>query len=78
MRSSIGTILRTHGGGVFIVGLYEECLAVAAACADSLPAPGQLATYRAQLAERGSASTASMLRDIVRGGPTEAEISSAT
>lgn len=71
MRSSIGDILDTHSGEIFIVGLLDECIAVAAKY-DHTPNPDQLAAYRSQLVARGSTSTASMLRDIERGRPTEA------
>jgi len=37
------------------------------------PNPDQLLGYRNQLTKRGSGLTASMLRDIERGGPTEAD-----
>ena len=72
MRSSIGDILDTHSGETFIVGLLDECVAVAAKH-DHTPSPDQLAAYRSHLTPRGSTSTASMLRDIERGGPTEAD-----
>lgn len=72
MRTSIGEILETTAGEDFIVGLLDECEAVAVA--NGRPStPNQLATYRSQLTERSSSYTASMLRDIERGGPTEAD-----
>ncbi|MGH8772104.1 MAG: 2-dehydropantoate 2-reductase [Burkholderiales bacterium] len=72
MRSAIGAILDTIAGEQFILGLLRESESVAAA-SDFAPGAKQLATYRAQLTERGSTLTASMLRDIERGGPTEAD-----
>jgi 2-dehydropantoate 2-reductase len=72
MRGPIGDILETHAGATFIVGLLDECLAVAAKCGHTAN-PEQLALYRNHLSARGSTLTASMLRDIERGGPTEAE-----
>jgi len=72
MRASIGEILETVAGEGFILGLLQECEEVAAAC-QHVPDTKQLAAYRAQLTERGSSFTASMLRDIERGGPTEAD-----
>jgi 2-dehydropantoate 2-reductase len=72
MRSSVGDILATHSGEGFIVGLLDECLAVAARNGH-IPNPEQLAQYRSHLTARGSPLSASMLRDIERGGPTEAE-----
>ena len=72
MRACIGDILETAWGEAFILGLLDECSAVAQKCGH-LPSKEQLAHYRAQLTMRGSTSTASMLRDIERKGPTEAE-----
>ena len=72
MRASIGEILETISGQDFVVGLLQECEQVSAA--SGYPqAPAQLSAYRSQLTERGSSYTASMLRDIERGGPTEAD-----
>jgi len=70
MRASIGGILATIAGEKFIVDLLTESQNVAAACGFA-PGAKQLATYRAQLTERGSTLASSMLRDIERGGPTE-------
>lgn len=72
MRASIGDILRTHSGESFILGLLDECCAVAHAYGHT-PTQERLEQYRAQLTARTSTSTASMLRDIERQGPTEAE-----
>jgi len=72
MRANIGEILSTCAGEAFIVGLLDECKKIATACGHP-PNPDQLAAYKSQLTERGSNFTASMLRDIERGGPTEAD-----
>lgn len=72
LRASIGTVLETPHGEDLILGLLDECLRVAAA-AGHRPDDAQLDAYRAALTERGSPLTASMLRDVERGGPTEAE-----
>ncbi|MDP1771433.1 MAG: ketopantoate reductase family protein [Methylobacter sp.] len=72
MRANIGEILSTVAGESFITGLLDECERVATAN-HRIPNPDQLLTYRNQLTEQGSSSTASMLRDIERGGPIEAE-----
>jgi 2-dehydropantoate 2-reductase len=72
MRASIGTILGTDAGEEFIVALLGESESIAAACGFASE-PEQLEIYRAQLTDRGSTLTASMLRDIERGGPTEAD-----
>ncbi len=72
MRANVGEILSTVAGEGFIVGLLDECENVAVAN-HRTPNPDQLLDYRNQLTERGSSLTASMLRDIERGGPTEAD-----
>jgi 2-dehydropantoate 2-reductase len=72
MRASIGTILATPAGERLILQLFDECHAVAKA--EGFAGDGeQLGRYRSQLVQAGSPLTASMLRDIERGGPTEAE-----
>ncbi len=72
LRASIGTIMQTSGGEGFITGLFGECAAIAAACGHTV-GEAQLAAYRTQLTDKSSALVASMLRDIEKGGPTEAE-----
>lgn len=71
-RASIGNILSTVAGPDFISGLLAECASVAEASAHAV-ADTQLAAYRKQLTDSGSGLMASMLRDIERGGPTEAD-----
>lgn len=71
-RASIGQILRTAAGEDFINGLLGECASVAAACGHPL-ADEQLSAYRQTLNDHSSSLMASMLRDIERNGPTEAE-----
>ncbi len=72
MRASIGDILETVAGEAFITGLLAECASIAEVSGHAVSA-AQLATYRTQLTERESALMASMLRDVERGGPTEAD-----
>jgi 2-dehydropantoate 2-reductase len=72
LRASVGDILRTIAGEQFINGLLGECVSVAAACGHPL-GEAPLAAYRKQLTEAGSGLMASMLRDVERGGPTEAD-----
>ncbi len=72
MRASIGTILETVAGEAFISGLLGECCAIAKACGHPVAA-AQVAAYRGMLSEKGSALMASMLRDVEKGGPTEAD-----
>ena len=72
MRASIGVILETTKGRSLILGLLDECTRVAEA-ERFAPSVDQIARYRDELTETGSPFTASMLRDIERGAPTEAE-----
>jgi len=72
LRASIGDILRTTTGEEFISGLLGECASVAAACGHPV-GEAALAAYRKQLTEPGSGLMASMLRDVERGGATEAD-----
>lgn len=71
-RASIGDTLSTVAGESFITGLLAECARIAAVSGYSV-SEAQLAAYRKQLTERGSGLMASMLRDVERGGPTEAD-----
>lgn len=72
MRASIGTIVRTEGGLDFMRALYDETRAIAAAAGHP---PGETAQAEALalLTDATSASTASMLRDIEAGRPTEGD-----
>lgn len=72
MRANVGEILATCAGEDFITGLLGECEQIAAASGHPA-SPEKLAVYRSQLADRGSTVAASMLRDVERGGPTEAD-----
>lgn len=71
-RASVGTILQTPAGAGFINGILDECAKIAEAAGHALAAP-QLAAFRNQLNEAGSALMASMLRDVEKGGATEAD-----
>jgi 2-dehydropantoate 2-reductase len=72
MRASIGAIVGTEEGASFMRTLYGETRAVAQA--EGHP-PGEAAQAEALalLTDPASASTASMLRDIEAGRPTEGE-----
>jgi len=72
MRASVGAVMQARDGAALMLEMLEECRQVAAAsgCA---PRPQSLQNSRNMLTERGSGFTASMLRDIERGGPTEGE-----
>ena len=72
MRASIGDIVAAPEGRDFVVGLLAECSAVAAASGHA-PREAFLERYRAALTAAGSTLTASMLRDIERGAPIEAD-----
>ena len=71
-RASIGEILQTHSGASFIQQLLQECIDTAAAEGQA-PDAETLADYRALLNDRHASYTASMLRDMYNGAPTEAD-----
>ena len=72
MRATIGDILEAPGGSAMVRGLLEECRIVARANSHS---PRSVFTERALgiLTATGSPLTASMLRDIERDAPIEAD-----
>ncbi len=72
LRASIGDILNTVYGEEFIKGLLADCARIAAGSGHAV-AEAQLAGYGKLLTEKGSALVASMLRDVERGGATEAD-----
>jgi 2-dehydropantoate 2-reductase len=55
-----------------LAGLFAECSAIAGANGRA-PRPAFMERMQAMLAQQGSTLTASMLRDIERNGPTEAD-----
>jgi 2-dehydropantoate 2-reductase len=71
MRASIGDVLEAGGRGM-ILSLLAECVDVATA-AGFAPSPAARERFLRVLTEPGSKLTASMLRDIERGVPTEVE-----
>ena len=71
MRGSIGDIVQADDGEALMLEMLQECDRVAHAAGHRCR-PEFLARTRAMLTERGSGFTASMLRDVERGGPTEA------
>ena len=71
MRASIGTIVAGEGGADFMAALHGECLAVAAASGQPVPAAAQ-ASARDTLTTAGSPMKASMLRDLEAGQRVEA------
>ena len=72
MRASIGDIMAAPGGRDFLTGLIDECVRIAQANRHG-PRDELLARYRTVLTAEGSALTASMLRDMERNGPIEAD-----
>lgn len=72
MRASVGDIMAAPGGREITLELLGNCLAVAA---EAGHAPDEAANERTRqsLTEPGSTLTASMLRDIQRRGPIEAD-----
>jgi 2-dehydropantoate 2-reductase len=72
MRAAIGPIVRTYDGTALVLEMLEECRLVAAA-AGFEPRADFMQRTRGMLTDRASAFTASMLRDIEKGGPIEGE-----
>lgn len=72
MRASVGNLMHTRAGETFVRALFAECAAIAAASGQAL-SEAQQAAYLGQLTDPASGLMASMLRDVERGGPTEAE-----
>jgi 2-dehydropantoate 2-reductase len=71
MRASIGDI-EAVGGNPFTLGLYDECMAVAAAEGYGAT-PAFMEERKVILSARGSKWTSSMLRDLEEGGRIEAQ-----
>jgi 2-dehydropantoate 2-reductase len=72
MRAAIGDIVAAPGGKDFVLALLDECRAVAQANRYP-PRAAFLERSRAALTAEGSSLTASMLRDIERQAPIEAD-----
>lgn len=72
MRGSIGDIVATDDGAALIRETLETCEATATAAGTQISDKWRQ-RMRDMLLAPGSALTASMLRDIERGGPTEAD-----
>jgi 2-dehydropantoate 2-reductase len=72
MRTSVGNILESPGGKDFILGMLDECSAVAGA--EGHPPSGPFFDrIKGMLTAEGSQMTASMFRDIRAGGPVESD-----
>ncbi len=72
MRAPVGIILKTEGGRDIVLEVLEACRRVAEA-AGFPPLVSEHALAIEAHTQSGSALKASMLRDLERGGPTEAE-----
>jgi 2-dehydropantoate 2-reductase len=72
MRTSVGNILAAPGGRDFLLGMADECSAVASSEGYAPRAPFMERT-RGMLTAEGSQMTASMFRDIKIGAPVEAD-----
>jgi 2-dehydropantoate 2-reductase len=72
MRATIRDIVGSPGGRDFVLGVLGECRAIAQANRHP-PRDAFMARSRAALTAEGSSLTASMLRDIERHAPIEAE-----
>jgi 2-dehydropantoate 2-reductase len=72
MRGPIGSILAAPGGKDFLLGILDECAAVASAEGHPPRAPS-LTRTRGMLTAEGSPITASMFRDIRASAPVEAD-----
>jgi 2-dehydropantoate 2-reductase len=72
MRAGVGPIARTGDGEKLMLEMIEECRMVAAAEGFE-PRASNLERTRAILTDRTRPFSASMMRDIEKGGPTEGE-----
>jgi 2-dehydropantoate 2-reductase len=72
MRTSVGNILAAPGGRDFLLGMADECSAVAGSQGYAPRAPFLERTH-AMLTSEGSQMTASMFRDIKVGAAVEAD-----
>jgi len=72
MRASVGHILAAPGGRDFLLGILDECSAIAKAAGHAPRAPF-LERVTAMLTTEGSQLTASMFRDIKAGAKVEAD-----
>ncbi|WP_159992282.1 2-dehydropantoate 2-reductase [Roseomonas sp. 18066] len=72
MRATVGEILAAEEGAALFAATLQQTAAIAAA-AGHPPSDAFMANYGKIFADRGSHYATSMLRDVERGGPTEAE-----
>jgi len=72
MRGNVGEIARTPEGSGLLNAFFDLNIEIATR-AGYPPAAGFIAEFRALFADQGAAYSASMARDIERGGPIEAD-----
>jgi 2-dehydropantoate 2-reductase len=72
MRAPVGVIVASPGGRDFLLGILDECSAVAKAAGHE-PAGPFFQRIKGQLTAEGSPMTASMFRDIKGGAKVEAD-----
>jgi 2-dehydropantoate 2-reductase len=72
MRSTVGDANQAAEGASIALELLDECSAIAGAHG-ALPSEKALVTMRERMTDKSSTLSASMLRDIERGGPIEAD-----
>lgn len=72
MRAAIGDIVATGAGERLMLAILAECASVARAEGHAV-SDAQIAAHHKMLTQKGSAATASMLRDTENGGATEAD-----
>lgn len=72
IRAPVGRIVAADGGERLMLDLVDECARIAEA-EGHRPAENRLDATRRMLTQKGSAFTASMLRDMEQGGMTEAD-----
>ncbi len=72
MRAPVGDIVATGSGEKLTLALLSECAAAAKASGFPTPEP-VFANYRGMLTQKGSAFSASMLRDVESGGQAEGD-----
>jgi 2-dehydropantoate 2-reductase len=71
MRANVGDIIEA-GAGHLSLALLDECAGIATALGFA-PSAAAMTRNRAMLTAKGSTFAASMLRDVERGAPTEAD-----
>ena len=71
-RATVGEIMAASSGEAFMLATLAECAAVAKA-EGFAPTPAAYDSARGALTQRGSGFSASMMRDMLKGGPTEGD-----